>query len=105
VEVASSTQAYDLHEKRRDYERYGVAEYLVLLLRESRAVWYARKGLVAPFTELPQDGDHVIRSNVFPGLWLDAAALMRGDLKRVLEVLNMGLASPAHAAFISTHPT
>jgi hypothetical protein len=39
------------------------------------------------------------QSEVFPGLWLDAAALLSGDLARVLSVLQAGLASPEHAAF------
>ena len=34
-------------------------------------------------------------------LWLDAAALIRGDLPRVHEVLHQGLASPDHAAFVA----
>ena len=38
---------------------------------------------------------------VFPGLWLDAAALIRGDLPQVMLVLQQGLASPEHAAFVA----
>jgi len=43
----------------------------------------------------------VIRSEVFPGLWLDADALLRRDRKRLLSVLRQGLASPEHAAFVA----
>ncbi|MDB5303985.1 MAG: hypothetical protein JWM97_1534, partial [Phycisphaerales bacterium] len=43
VEVASTSQAFDLFEKRRDYERYCVREYLVLVVRESRALWLTRQ--------------------------------------------------------------
>ena len=42
----------------------------------------------------------MIRSRVFPGLWLDVKALLKGDLARVLAVLQQGLASPEHAAFV-----
>jgi hypothetical protein len=38
---------------------------------------------------------------VFPGLWLDPAALLRRDGKRVREVLDQGLATPEHAAFVA----
>jgi hypothetical protein len=40
------------------------------------------------------------RSRVFPGLWLDEAALLRLDVARLMEVLQQGLASRAHAAFV-----
>jgi hypothetical protein len=36
---------------------------------------------------------------VFPGLWLQAAALWDGDLAAMLAVLHEGLASPEHATF------
>jgi len=32
---------------------------------------------------------------------LEPAAVLRGDLARVLEVLQQGLASPEHAAFVT----
>jgi hypothetical protein len=39
-------------------------------------------------------------SEVFPGLGLDAAALVRGDLATVLNVVQQGIASPRHSAFV-----
>jgi hypothetical protein len=42
----------------------------------------------------------VARSRVFPGLWLDVAALLRQDSRRLREVAEQGLASRAHAAFV-----
>ena len=60
-----------------------------------------------------RDGDHLTRyealscvdgvyqSEVFPGLWLDAAAAVRGDMVRVLDVLQHGLSSPDHNAFVA----
>jgi hypothetical protein len=41
-----------------------------------------------------------LRSVVFPGLWLDPAALTAGDLARVLTTLQAGTATPEHAAFV-----
>jgi hypothetical protein len=40
-----------------------------------------------------------LRSTVFPGLWLDTAALLRGDLSTVLAVVQRGLSSSEHAEF------
>ena len=42
-----------------------------------------------------------IAPTVFPGLWLDPAALLRKDLAGVLAVLERGLATPEHAAFVA----
>jgi hypothetical protein len=39
-------------------------------------------------------------SIAFPGLWLDAAALVRCDLARVLAVVAEGARSAEHAAFV-----
>jgi len=41
-----------------------------------------------------------LKSCVLPGLWFDPAAMIRGDKMRVLEVLNQGIASPEHQAFV-----
>ena len=43
--------------------------------------------------------DGVLRSEVFPGLWLPVDALWAGDLAAMLAALQQGLASPEHAAF------
>jgi hypothetical protein len=48
-----------------------------------------------------KDEAGLYKSEVFPGLWLDPAALVRGDLASVLQTLQQGLASPEHAAFVA----
>ena len=50
---------------------------------------------------MPPAADGILRSAVFPGLWLDPAALVRGDKARVKAVLQGGLDSPEHAAFVA----
>jgi Uma2 family endonuclease len=94
VEVALSSEAYDLHAKRRDYEKYGVGEYLVLVLREQRAVWFVRDE--DAFTEMSPSDDGLLRSRLFGGLWLDPHAMFAYDTKRVHEVLGQGLESDDH---------
>jgi Uma2 family endonuclease len=98
VEVAYSSDAYDLHSKKRDYERAGVREYLVVLLRERRVVWFALRG--DRYQELAPGEDGLLRSEVFPGLWLAPDALLRRDTSAVRTVLEQGLASPEHAEFV-----
>lgn len=46
------------------------------------------------------DAEGIIRSQVFPGLWLSVTALLNNQMAQVLEVLQAGLKSPKHAAFI-----
>jgi Uma2 family endonuclease len=99
AEVAVSSESIDLHQKRDDYERAGVKEYLVLALRQGRVYWFIRRD--SHFQDLQPGPDGIYRCETFPGLWLDPAALLRLDGKRVREVLRQGLASPEHAAFVA----
>jgi Uma2 family endonuclease len=99
VEVASSSESYDLHEKREEYERYGVREYVVYAARQQRVYWWVRRR--GQYEEWPSGPDGVFRSEMFPGLWLDAAALVQSDGARIHEVLRQGLATPAHADFVA----
>ena len=48
-----------------------------------------------------QDAQGLVHSEVFPGLWLDPAALLGGDLATVLAIVQQGLASPEHHAFVA----
>ncbi|MGB7443750.1 MAG: hypothetical protein WA919_22020, partial [Coleofasciculaceae cyanobacterium] len=43
---------------------------------------------------------NVIKSRVFPGLWLAAEDLLAGNMTRVLSVLQEGLASAEHGSFV-----
>jgi len=51
------------------------------------------------YQERAPAANELLHSGVFPGLWLDAAALRRGDIKAVLTALRRGLDSPEHRAF------
>jgi Uma2 family endonuclease len=98
VEVASSSAAYDLFEKFEDYERAGVLEYAVVLLDKPEVRWFVRRN--DAFVRLVPDADGAFRSVTFPGLWLDESALLLDDAARLLAVLQQGLATPDHAAFV-----
>ncbi|MEZ4770928.1 MAG: Uma2 family endonuclease [Caldilineales bacterium] len=99
VEVAASSVAYDLHSKRRVYSRNGVQEYLVAQAYEQRVDWFVlREGVFEPL--LP-DAEGILRSEVFPGLWLPVDALWAGDIAAMLRVLQLGLVSPEHTAYVA----
>lgn len=97
AEVALSSAAYDLHQKLALYERAGCREYVVVVVHERELRWLRLEG--GRYVPHLPDADGVTRSRAFPGLWLDGAALLRGDGARVLAVLGEGLASADHAAF------
>ncbi|HXP59840.1 MAG TPA: Uma2 family endonuclease [Dongiaceae bacterium] len=99
VEIVGSSQAYDLHQKRGAYRRNGVREYLAWITVENYVVWWELRE--EEYQEIAPTEDGVVRSEVFPGLWLDTAALLRGDLKGVLATLRRGLDSAEHRAFVA----
>ena len=99
VEIARSSRKFDLGEKLRDYERGGVLEYVVVALEPDEVYWFVRRG--DRFEPLPPGPDGRFRSEVYPGLWLDPAALYADDLDRLLGTLERGLATPEHAEFVT----
>ncbi len=99
AEVASSSASYDLHEKLTVYRRSGVREYVVWRVLDRQIDWFILRGGRYEPMVLPADG--VIRSAVLPGLWLDLAALLAGDLAMVLAFLQQGLQSPEHTEFVN----
>ena len=98
VEVAASSVSYDLNVKLDAYRRNGVREYLTWRVRDRAIDWRVLRG--ASYEPLATDERGLLRSEVFPGLWLDVDAMLRGDLATVLEVLRQGFASPEHEAFV-----
>lgn len=45
------------------------------------------------------DANGVLKSKVFPGLWLETAGVFDRTATRLLATLRNGLASPEHAKF------
>jgi Uma2 family endonuclease len=99
VEVSKTTRKYDLVDKKADYERAGVAEYLFVGLDPQEVRWFVRRG--RRFEEMPPDAEGVYRSTVFPGLWLDCRAFFADDTEALIATLERGLATPEHAAFVA----
>jgi Uma2 family endonuclease len=98
AEICRSSTSYDLHQKRELYESAGVKEYVTVLLEERSVRWH--RLVDGQYKTLLVNPDGVICSTVFPGLWLDPAALIAGDMPRVLEILRRGLESSDHAEFV-----
>ncbi|MBV9384920.1 MAG: Uma2 family endonuclease [Chroococcidiopsidaceae cyanobacterium CP_BM_ER_R8_30] len=98
VEVAASSAAYDLHDKKRAYRRNGVQEYLVWRVLDQTLDWFCLQA--GEYGVLQPDEYGVIRSQVFPGLWLMMPALVTGNIPSVLATLQTGIDSPEHARFV-----
>ena len=89
VEIASSSASYDLNQKKGAYLRNGVREYLAWVVLEERLVWWRLDG--GEYVGIAPDEGGVLKSMVFPGLWLDVPALLRGEMRAVLECLEKGM--------------
>jgi Uma2 family endonuclease len=98
VEVASSSESIDLNTKLRDYEQAGVLEYLVVVVRRRVIRWFVLQE--GQYQETSVEHDGILRSRVFPGLWLDVEALLQLDGLQVMDTLQQGVATLEHAAFV-----
>lgn len=98
VEVAASSTANDLHDKKTAYRRNGIREYIVWQVLDQKLDWFALKE--GNYNSLEPDQSGIIRSEVFPGLWLAVSALLDGNMATVLAVVQEGLNSPEHSAFV-----
>lgn len=66
AEIAASSAAIDLHDKKRVYRRNGVKEYIVWQVLDRKLDWfYLQDG---EYINLTANADGVIQSRVFPGL-------------------------------------
>lgn len=98
VEIAASSSAYDLHDKKKAYRRNRVQEYIVWQIYEEQIVWFRLEN--EEYVEVQPDAKGILRSRMFPGLDLDTKALLKGDVAKALKTLQASLASPAHKAFV-----
>jgi hypothetical protein len=97
VEVSYSSHTRDLGSKLRLYERSGVPEYLAAILKEQQIAWFEL--VEGHYRKISPDQHGILRSRVFPGLWLNEPALWARDFAAVLATLQRGMASPEYAAF------
>jgi Uma2 family endonuclease len=96
AEIAHSSRSLDMHRKRADYAEFGVLEYLVLDIQRQRLHWFDLR----QDEELQPAKDGILRLQTMPGLWIDAAAVLARDYRRMIAVVDEGLASSEHQAFV-----
>ena len=97
VEIAASSAAIDLGDKKRAYRRNGIPEYIVWQVFDRKVDWFCLEE--GDYVSLPVGADGTIRSRIFPGLWLAVEDLLAGNMVRVLAVFQAGLAAAEHSAF------
>jgi Uma2 family endonuclease len=99
AEISFTSGSRDFGKKFDAYQADAVPEYLVWRTAEKEVHWFALKR--KKYVALQPHADGTLRSEVFPGLWLDVPALLAGDKAEVLATLQRGIASPEHAAFVA----
>ena len=99
AETSFSSASIDLHQKFELYEKAGVQEYLVVLLKKKEIRWH--RLVKGKYKKMSADTGGILRSRIFPGLWLDGKAFFANDMAKVLATLQEGLASPEHERFIA----
>jgi Uma2 family endonuclease len=103
AEIALSSHAYDLYEKKAVYQRNQIPEYIVWEVMDARFHWFALEhGEYFPLTARQDLRGAVVCSRVFPGLWLEIPSLAvgKGYDKGIYGTLNKGLKSAEHRAFV-----
>lgn len=98
VEICLTSTEIDFGPKLRLYQRAGVREYITIEIFGKRLIWRMLENATYVPQKPPSDG--ILRSQVFPGLWLDVAAFWDEDGTKMLAALNAGLASDDHQRFV-----
>ncbi len=98
VEIAASSVSLDVHDKLKVYRRNQVQEYLVWRVEDGEIDWFRLKS--GEYIQLQANSEGITCSEIFPGLWLDKTALLTGNLMKVIEVVQLGLATVEHQNFV-----
>jgi Uma2 family endonuclease len=98
VEISHTTITRDAGVKLRLYERNGVKEYLIVRPEMKQVIW--RELSQNKYLEIAPGADGILRSRVFPGLWLETRALWDGNYAGLAAIVQQGLATPEHAEFV-----
>lgn len=98
VEIAASSASYDLNDKFNAYRRNGVQEYIVWQIYENRLDWFILSE--GRYVALEPNENEILKSQVFPGLWLSVEGLRQRDRANLLAILQQGLQTPEHQEFV-----
>ena len=99
AEISASSISTDLNSKLAVYQRNGVREYVVWRVYEGEIDWYSLA--YGQYQKLAKHSDGAVHSMVFPGLWIDVAAIIRGDIATAIRMIQQGLDSAEHQAFVA----
>ena len=78
------------------YQANGVREYLVWRTLDQAFDWFRLEGREFRL-QIPENG--VVKSQLFPGLWLDTQALLAKNVPQLYGTLEQGMATPEYLAF------
>jgi Uma2 family endonuclease len=100
AEIAASSAAIDLGDKKNAYRRNAIPEYIIWNVYDNQLDWLHL--VDSDYTPLPIDADGIIRSQVFPGLWLAVNDLLTSNMAPVLTTLQSGLQSTAYQDWVES---
>lgn len=98
AEVAASSVSIDMHDKLEVYRRNQVQEYIVWRFEDGELDWF--RLTQGKYILLDSNLQGIIKSEIFPGLWLDKQALLAGNLTTVIEIVQQGLTTIEHQNFV-----
>ena len=98
VEICQTSTEVDFGPKLALYQRAGVREYITVETLGRRIAWRVLDN--GGYVTQQAGADGILRSQIFPGLWLDVAAFWADDGAKMLAALNAGLASEDHQRFV-----
>lgn len=98
IEICYTDTEVDFGAKLDLYERAGVREYITLEIFARKIIWRVLEG--GSYRELATGSGGAYRSQTFPGLWLNPAAFWAFDTAAMKQLLQQGMASEEHAAFV-----
>jgi len=98
VEICLTSTEVDFGPKLALYQRAGVREYITVEIFTKRIVWRVLED--GSYRELTSSPDGNFRSRTFPGLWFNQSAFWAADTASLKTLLQQGLASEEHAAFV-----
>jgi hypothetical protein len=100
AEVSASSINRDSGPRFEMYRGFGAQEYVIWAVDEERFDWHRlREGV---YELLPVDDAGVIRSEVFPGLWLDTRAMLEERGPEVYATLQRGMATEEYRRFAAS---
>lgn len=86
VEVAASSVSIDLHDKMDAYRRNGVREYIAWRVDDEAIDWFRLED--GEYRRVEPGPDGIIESSQFPGLRLNAPAMLAGDPEAVAAAVG-----------------